>query len=154
MNFVIKKMIKFLATFFFIGFLPIMPGTYASIAAAAVYFLLHDSAVLFRLLTVMVGFAGFFVCGKAEEIFHEKDSSRIVIDEVFFFFLYYWLFEFSWIYLIAVVILFRFFDIIKPYPIKAVQKLHGSLGIMLDDVIACIYAAGCFYLIAQLRLFE
>ncbi|MCG2705888.1 MAG: phosphatidylglycerophosphatase A, partial [Candidatus Omnitrophica bacterium] len=82
---------------------------------------------------------GAYSSGRAEKIFNKKDDERIVIDEVFGILLLFCFLPPYYPYLIAGFILFRVFDILKPYPIKKIQALSGSLGVMLDDILAAAY---------------
>jgi len=132
MNFIVRMF----ATGFFIGCLPGAPGTYASVAAAAAWWFLPERIFL---ATFLVLFAGsLFVCGKAETLFGKKDDQRIVIDEYVGMFTAVAFLPRSLFVLIAGFLLFRFFDIKKPFLIKSVQKYEGSTGVVLDDLLAGI----------------
>ncbi len=103
-------------------------------------------------LVILVGFtacAG-WLCHAAEGIFREKDSPKIVIDEVAGFLLANFLSPFEWGPTIAAFFLFRFFDIIKPFPAGRAEELRGGIGVIVDDLIA-----GCYTLsILRLLLFR
>ena len=133
------KIIKAIATFFFVGYLPFMPGTWGSIAGALIYCLVRHNCYLSWAVFLLLLLLGFLTAGRAEAIFGKKDDKRIVIDEVCGIFMLYLLLPGSYISLIAGFILFRCFDILKPYPINRLQSIRGSLGIMLDDIIAAAY---------------
>lgn len=134
------KIIKAIATFFFVGYLPFMPGTWGSLAGAAVYFLVRHDSRLFAGVITAIFLLGLYSAGRAEEIFKKKDDERIVIDEVFGILLLFLFIPPHYPHLIAGFILFRVFDILKPYPIKDLQKLSRSMGVMLDDILAAAYA--------------
>lgn len=83
---------------------------------------------------------GVYVSGKAEKIFETRDAPQIVFDEVVGAFLSVSLLPRRIGYIILGFFLFRFFDIVKPYPIRNVdEKVKGGLGVMLDDMVAAIY---------------
>ena len=135
-----NRIIKTIATFFFIGYLPFMPGTWGSLAGALIYFLVRGNIYLFLCVFFLLFFTGLYVSGKAEEIFGKKDDKRIVIDEVSGILLLYLLIPPHKLYLISGFILFRLFDIFKLYPTKKLERLPRSWGIMADDVLAALYS--------------
>ena len=130
---------KLLATFFGIGYLPLIPGTFGSLAGAAIYYFLWKHELIFYAVLFLVTLAGFGVCGRAETAFGEKDPRRVVIDEVAGVMIAFILVPFTWINAIVIFVLFRFMDIVKPYPIRKLEKMPGGAGIMLDDIAAGIY---------------
>ena len=134
------KLIKIIATFFFIGYLPLMPGTWGSLGGVLIYLLVRRDIYLFVFVFAALFFAGLYVAGKAEEIFGKKDDKRIVIDEVCGILLLFLLIPPYTVYFIIGFILFRLFDILKLYPARRVEKLPRSLGIMADDIVATFYS--------------
>ncbi|MHB8232327.1 MAG: phosphatidylglycerophosphatase A family protein [bacterium] len=140
----------FISSFFYTGFFPYAPGTAGSIVA----FLLYISA--FRLLPpfyyivlcLLIFIAGVYFSSSAEKISGIKDPSFVVIDEVLGYLAtmsaVLWMhFPFlkSLLYALCGLVLFRFFDILKPFPVGYVdKKVSGGAGIMLDDVAAAIYS--------------
>jgi len=132
MNFIIK----FIATGFLIGYLPGAPGSYASLAAALIWWLLPVN--VFYIVFFSLFLTAFIVCGRAEILFDKKDDKRIVIDEFLGFFISVVFLPKNIFILIAGFLLFRFFDIKKPFFIKTVQKYKGSKGVILDDILAGI----------------
>lgn len=133
------KAIKAIATFFGVGYLPFMPGTWGSLAGALIYFLVkHNIYLLWAIFLLLLGL-GFWAAGKAEALFGKKDDRRIVIDEVCGIMLVYLILPDSFAFLIIGFMLFRAIDILKPYPIKRLQSIRGSLGIMADDILAALY---------------
>jgi phosphatidylglycerophosphatase A len=131
---------KFVATFFYVGYLPFIPGTFGSLAALLLFLFLKPgfNAQLGYLAVFM--FLGFFFSGKAEKSFGSKDPKYIVIDEVTGMFLAFLFVPLDFRLLAVGFILFRVFDTIKPYPADSLQNLKGSSGIMLDDIVAGVYA--------------
>jgi phosphatidylglycerophosphatase A len=89
-------------------------------------------------LAAFIAIATWF-CKKGEEIFHQKDSRRIVIDEIAGFLLANFLSLPEINSTIAAFLLFRFFDIIKPFPAARAEKIQGGVGVILDDLIAGLY---------------
>ena len=134
-----QKCVKLLASFFYLGLLSLMPGTYGSIAGVCIYLLVRQSLFIYLFAIILFQIIGFLVCGKAEIIFQQKDSKKIVIDEVSAMLICYFLVQINIVNLLLGFVLFRIFDIFKPFPINQIQELPGSLGIMLDDLLAAIY---------------
>ncbi|MCD6423669.1 MAG: phosphatidylglycerophosphatase A [Elusimicrobia bacterium] len=138
-----KEVIKFIATGFGISKIAPHPGegTVGTLVGIAIFVIWPDSRnfpVAYWLLLVIGMGVGIFVSGKAEEIFGEKDCPLIVIDEIIgYLFAMAFLPKKFWIIVIAFII-FRIIDGIKIKPIKAVEKLNGGIGVMLDDFIAGI----------------
>ncbi|MDL2316518.1 phosphatidylglycerophosphatase A [Desulfovibrio sp. OttesenSCG-928-A18] len=130
----------------FAGKSPVAPGTCGSlvaiILAPLVFMPLPWSARILLLLLVLV--TGSVAATRAEQLLQKKDPSEVVIDEV----LGQWLtcLPFAslgfWEY-VAAFVLFRIFDISKPWPVRKLEQIGGGLGVMLDDVAAGIYAMIC-----------
>lgn len=139
-----KKAVLFFATGFGSGYIPVMPGTFGTMVGMAVVFAefrLFENNYIYVNALVLCAFLvpSVFIAGKAEKYFGKKDASQIVIDEM----LGYWL---SILFhplgaktMILAFVLFRFFDILKPCPINAVQKIPGGMGVIADDLIAGVY---------------
>lgn len=145
-------MVKFIASFFYIGYMPIASGTYASIGGLLLFLLLRGNSVYLQILTGLIVILGFLTCGQAEKILKVKDSNKIVIDEVSGMLICCCFIPATLFHALAVFFLFRVFDILKPFPINKVQALRGSLGVMLDDILASFYALAALYLIDYIRL--
>jgi phosphatidylglycerophosphatase A len=141
---------RMFATLFGVGFFPQAPGTVSSAVAVLGYaLLLHKLSWPFYLLFLAVlFFLGGMVSGRYAAELGQADPQRIVIDEAFGQFLTLSLVPARWLPLLASFLLFRFFDIIKPGPIRRLEKLRGGWGIMADDAGAGL-AAG---LLTQLLL--
>lgn len=122
---------------------PVMPGTAGSLAGIALApFIFMPLPVWLRVAALcLLLWLGTKACGKAEEVLQKKDPQEVVIDEVFG----QWLvcLPFAalnfWGYL-AAFLLFRFFDITKPWPVSAAENIPGGLGVMLDDGVAGLFA--------------
>lgn len=135
----------FLASFFGIGFLPKMPGTWGSLAAFGLYLLwllsglsLPASLPYFTLMAALF-LASVWVSGKAEETLGH-DSPHIVIDEVCGYIISVLFFTPGWLIGLYGFALFRVFDIAKPWPVSVSQKLPKGWGVVMDDLLAGVYA--------------
>ncbi|MFC1708513.1 phosphatidylglycerophosphatase A [Candidatus Omnitrophota bacterium] len=133
--------VKILSTFFGVGYLPFCPGTWASLVGLGIFFLLRNYFVAYLCLTVAIVIIGFLVCDKAQERFGQKDASFIVIDEIAAILVLLIFVPRNLVLLIVAFLAFRALDILKPYPIKKIEKIPGSWGIMGDDLAACFYTA-------------
>jgi len=134
-NFILRT----ISTFFYIGYLPFAPGTFASIAALSFFFAVKGNDAVYLSLAAGLTLLGFLVSGRAEKGFGRKDPPCIVIDEVSGMLLSLLFIPYDVRLVIAAFILFRVLDIFKPYPARRVQDLPGSIGIMGDDIIAALY---------------
>ena len=141
------RIIKLLATFFYVGYLPI-PGTMGSLATLLIYFSIVGNIILYATVLILLLILGFCISGKAAEIFQQKDSRKIVIDEVCGMLIALFMLPITLPVVLCAFFIFRALDTIKPPPINKLQYLPGSKGIMLDDILAGIYTN----LIIQLAL--
>ena len=130
---------KVLATFFYAGFFPLVPGTFGSLVGLVLLFLIGNNFFIWVILAVILVILGFLVAGRAEIIFQQKDSRYIVIDEVAGIFLCMAFLPYNAVLLVAGFFIFRLLDTLKPFPAGRLQNLKGSLGIMLDDLVAALY---------------
>lgn len=143
-----RNPVHFLAFGFGSGAAPWAPGTFGTLAAVPLYFLLSFLSLPLYLIMLVVTFIfGCWICDKTSKDLGVHDHGGIVWDE----FVGYWLtmlaLPVSWTWALAGFILFRFFDILKPWPIRWVdKKVAGGFGIMLDDVLAAVYAGGLLHL--------
>ncbi len=135
-----------IATLGFIGFLPHGPGTFGSAVGFLLILLLRPDDLLLMLMLAAVFIIGIISSHSAEKILG-KDSGHIVIDELFGYMVSVLFVPMSIGYLIAAFILFRLFDIVKPPPISNMETMFsGGLGIMMDDLLAGIFANLCIQL--------
>jgi len=141
----------FLAFGFGSGLAKKAPGTCGTLAAIPLYWLMIQAGLpIYSLLTVIATVAGIRICGIAADKLGEHDFGGIVWDEVAGYLITMWLVPFSWQTALLGFVLFRIFDIIKPWPIKWIdQKVQGGLGIMLDDVLAGVFAGALLWIAAQ-----
>jgi len=135
-----------IATFFGVGFLPPGPGTWASAVTVALWWAaghllqpgwLVPAAVLVSLAITIIGISPSTVVARESG---RKDPGFVVIDEVAGQMIALIGVPLSWKYLLASFILFRSFDIVKPYPLRRLESLPEGTGIMMDDVGAGLYA--------------
>lgn len=143
--------IRLLATWGGSGYFPVASGTAGTLAAIPFYIWLAPLPLPLYLLTLTAFFfLSCWVSGKAEIIFQEKDSGKIVIDEVVGYLVTMIAIPFDWRYIVAGFFLFRFFDIVKPPPASWFdQKLKNGYGVVLDDVAAGFYAWLCLFILAR-----
>ena len=132
--------LKHIATLGFIGYIPFAPGTFGTLAALVFMVILKPSLPLHIGLTVFFIIAGIVSSGRAEELFRQKDSRHIVIDEFAGYMASLLFLPLGWGYIIAAFVLFRFFDILKPPPLRRLEDFfNGGFGIMADDIGAAVY---------------
>lgn len=172
-----NKLLDYLAlaaSTFGVGFLPLAPGTWGSLVGVGIYLLVvWIEAVIstnltlrgwsepqiaawrqFSSLIVFLIFCliGMWAASRAGRIFQKKDPQKVVVDEVIgqlvvFLFVPFFI---SWKLILAGFLLFRLFDIWKPYPIKLLENLPGGIGICADDILAGIYGGICLSLLYAL----
>ena len=130
-----------LATGFGSGFSPIVPGTAGTIVAIPIYYFLSNiSSPVYEITLVAFFFLSVSVSEKAQQHWGNKDDRRIVIDEIMGFFVTMLWLPRTALMIIAGFFLFRFFDIVKPPPIRRLENVNGGYGVVLDDVMAGVYA--------------
>ncbi len=135
---------ELLFTGFFSGYCPVTPGTAGTIVAVLIYILEYvffgTACRISNLIILIIMIYPSFKLGDAgESFFKMKDPPEIVLDEMMGYWISLLFFLFDWKILISAFIIFRIIDVIKPYPIKKLEKLNGGYGIMLDDFTAGIY---------------
>lgn len=163
-------------TTFGVGYLPLAPGTWGSMVGVGIYLLfawLEASAVaqfvpkgwsetqisvwihFFNLLIFLLFcLLGIWAANRATILFKDKDPSQAVVDEVMGQLLVFLFipFTFSWKLILAGFLLFRLFDIWKPYPIDSLQNLPAGIGVCADDILAGVYGGLCLSLIYAIGL--
>lgn len=159
-----------------VGYLPLAPGTWGSIVGVIIYLFAASGEARIAASYISAGYSpgqitaaflafnivifllfclvGVWGSGRSCELFGDKDPSKAVVDEVLgqlivFFFVP---FGINWPFILAGFLLFRLFDIWKPYPIDLLQELPGGLGICADDFVAGIYAGACIAVIYAVTL--
>ncbi len=136
------RVIHFFAFGFGTGKAPFAPGTFGTLAAAPIYLLLREADVtVYAAVTIGMFAFGVWCCGVTERDFGQQDMSAIVWDEIVGYLITMFMAPIGWEYVLAGFILFRLFDIWKPFPIRTLERrTSGGFGVMLDDVLAGVYA--------------
>jgi len=150
-----KRIGKMIVTMFGVGHIKYFPGTFASLITASMYYIFYTIKINYFLLIFINLFLFIYsvwMINNLEDEFEEIDSKEIVIDEflgqsipIIFFYIIFYEGSVSTNFFFIIVFLsfigFRFFDILKPWPIYIVDKSRTSLSILLDDVIAGLFAS-------------
>jgi len=132
--------LKYIATLGFIGYLPFAPGTFGSLAAFTVFVLLKPTVFIHIIILLFIIPIGIISSHHAEKLLNDKDSRHIVIDEFCGYLISVLFIPYSTGFAITAFFLFRFFDILKPFPIRKIESvLSGGKGIMADDIAAALY---------------
>jgi len=148
-----KFISKTVATFFGVGYLPLAPGTWASMIIVVLYKLcLHKlSWSLYLLILFFFFLAGTFASTSYSSELNDKDPRKIVVDEAVGQMLVLFRMKEGWLLLLASFLIFRFFDVVKIYPIKKAEALPQGWGIMMDDIVAAVYAGIIVHLYLLIR---
>lgn len=141
-SFKLSNPVHFLALGFGSGLAPKAPGTFGTLAAIPVYLLLVQLPLWAYLFAVAVSFViGVYLCDRATRDVDVHDHPAIVWDEIVGFLITMIMVPAGWPWVLAGFVLFRFFDIIKPWPIRFLDRyVTGGFGIMIDDVVAGLFA--------------
>lgn len=142
---------KFMATGCYSGYLPVAPGTWGTLVGVVLFwFLGWLSPVVYIITVVAFIFFSIWAAERARRIFGGDDPPQIVIDEIAGYLVTMAFHKPAWVIIVIGFLLFRIFDIIKPWPVNWIdRRLSGGAGIVLDDVMAGVYAnAALFILIA------
>lgn len=144
--------IHFLSLGFGAGISAIAPGTIGTLAAIPIYYLLQTQSLpIYISVTIAMFIIGIGLCGYTARALNTHDHPGIVWDEIVGFLITMIAIPFTWYWLLSGFLLFRLFDIWKPFPIKQMDKrITGGLGIMLDDVLAGLYAWACLWALIYL----
>jgi len=139
---IFKNPIHFLAFGFGAGLSPIMPGTMGTLVAIPIYLLLRNLTLDWYLAAaLLVTLIGIWLCHVTARDLKVHDHPGIVWDEIAGFLWTMFLAPKAWWWIVIGFVLFRFFDIVKPWPIRLIDlRVKGGLGIMLDDLLAAVYA--------------
>lgn len=148
----LDKFATALATLGPIGHFPKAPGTWGSLASAIAAPWLFLQFPLWGRIAILIAIliVGTWACSRAEAVMGKKDPGCVIIDELFG----QWLTLLFFVgmpigFIVLGFVLFRIFDIFKPWPVKwAETAFPGGLGVMIDDGVAGLYALGCLHLIA------
>ncbi|MCX5715240.1 MAG: phosphatidylglycerophosphatase A [Candidatus Omnitrophica bacterium] len=149
-----NSLIKGVVTFFGTGYLPFMPGTFASVVGIILYYILKDRLFVYIGVTAILLILGLWLGKEAEKIFGRKDPPQVVIDEVVGMLMSLVFLPFSVMLVVMGFLLFRILDTLKPFPAGRIQDLHGGMGIMADDIVAGIYANIILQVVVRLTSFK
>lgn len=133
------------------GAMPVAPGTFGTLAAIPLYLLFtHLSVSMYVACLLALFVLGVWLCAYTARALGTHDHPGIVWDEIVGYLITMTSVPFDWKWILAGFFLFRFFDIVKPWPIRWLdERIPGGFGIMLDDVLAGIYAAICLQLVVH-----
>ena len=140
----INILVKFLVTGFYSGKIKYMPGTFGTLVGVLIFQLISLNSLLNNIFLLLVLFFLSLLLlnySYKNSIFLNKDDKSIVIDEIFGYLIFMIFFENNPTNLLVGFMLFRFFDILKPFPISLIDKnIKNSFGVMFDDVIAALFS--------------
>ena len=138
-----RKLVLFLSSNGGLGYAPIAPGTFGTLAGIPAFYYLSNFSWPLQLLTLAaILFLSFWICDVAGKYYDEADDGRIVIDELIGYLITTAFLPFSWPVAILGFVWFRIFDIVKPPPASWFDReMKNGFGVTLDDVMAGIYAA-------------
>ena len=136
-----KRFVLLLASTFGAGYVPTAPGTAGTLVAIPIFLVLSSIPFpLYELTILTFFFFASWISGEAERCWERKDDPRIVIDEIMGYLITMLWLPRTILFIILGFFLFRFFDIVKPPPIRLLEKAKGGYGIVLDDVLAGVYS--------------
>ena len=149
---------KIFITIFYLGYSKVIPGTIGSLISFIIIYLAHISLnkIYLYILFIIFFILSLFLINFYQKTIKKIDSSEIIIDEflgvfiIFLFFDYYSNINIYFFFFIGF-LLFRFFDIYKPFPIKWIdKKIKNSFGVIFDDIVAGIYSSVCLIVINEI----
>jgi len=137
-----NRLVHYLAFGFGAGYAPVAPGTFGTLVAIPIYLLLKDTPAYVYLLTVAGMFGlGVWLCALTERDLGVHDHSGIVWDEIVGYLITMFMAPVGWGWIVVGFLLFRLFDIWKPFPIRALERqIQGGFGNMFDDALAGFYS--------------
>jgi phosphatidylglycerophosphatase A len=146
-----RRLVILLATWWGTGYSPVASGTVGTLAAIPLYLLLVRLPILYYfLLLIPLTIFSCWVSGQAETIFNEKDSGKIVIDEVVGYLVTMTGVPPSWGSIILGFFLFRLFDVVKVPPANIIDRqMKNGCGVVLDDVVAGLYACVLLHILLR-----
>jgi phosphatidylglycerophosphatase A len=119
---------------------PFAPGTFGSIAGLVVWALVPQTPTAQAVAILVMLAAGTWSAGVAERHFHATDPSPVVVDEVMGMVVTLFSLPVGWPGALVGFLLFRLFDVVKPYPANRLERIRGGFGVMADDFMAAVYA--------------
>jgi phosphatidylglycerophosphatase A len=144
-----RRLIHLLSSGFGAGYLPKAPGTFGTLVAVPVYLVLREYGVVaYAVATMLLFVFGVWICGIAGQDWGD-DAPRIVWDEIVGYLIAMFMVPTGWGWIVAGFVLFRLFDIVKPFPIRtADERVGGGFGTMLDDALAGLATLGILHVAA------
>ncbi|MCY4122329.1 MAG: phosphatidylglycerophosphatase A [Acidobacteria bacterium] len=137
-----SRLALLVATAGYVGLVPVAPGTWGSAVGVCLLLLVRGTggagAEVLLLAVVLAG--GVWAASAAERLYGQPDPGAIVIDEVAGMLITLFWIPVTWVGVLAAFLAFRFFDIVKPYPVGMAERLPAGWGVMADDVVAGLYA--------------
>lgn len=139
---------QFLAFGFGSGLAPRGPGTAGTLVAVPLYWLVADwSLAWYSAFVLVAALLGIWICGAASRQLKVHDHPGIVWDEFVGYWITLWAIPVDWVWMLAGFIVFRVFDIVKPWPISYLDRnVKGGFGIMIDDILAGVMACATLHL--------
>lgn len=135
---------------FGLGLIPVAPGTFGSLLGPPLVWIVQTRIPGYgiqAMIGVVLFFLGVRVCDVGARVLGRKDPGAVVFDEIVAFFVVFAMIPVTWRSAILGFLLFRLFDISKPWPVKRLEKLPGGWGVMVDDLMAGLYAGLCLVVI-------
>ncbi|PIR16511.1 MAG: phosphatidylglycerophosphatase A [Deltaproteobacteria bacterium CG11_big_fil_rev_8_21_14_0_20_49_13] len=147
------RVIKLFATGLGLGYLPKAPGTFGTLLGVPLFWALAGLPLIHYITFLMVFIVlSSWISDRAQALFGVDDPKTVVIDEVAGFLVAVAGHPFGWKTVLIAFALFRVFDIVKPFPVRTIDdRMHNGFGIVLDDVLAGVYANVCLIILSSLR---
>ncbi len=130
---------RLIATGLFVGKIPVAPATFGSLWAVPLVLITGTSGPDYYITLAALLVIGVVAAGRVSEEVGEKDPREVVIDEIVALYLSFATFPLNWKVLLAGFLLFRFYDIVKPFPARRLESMPGGWGIVADDLVAGAY---------------
>ena len=138
---------KFVGSGFYTGYVPLASGTFGSIAALLIYFIPNFEKLYVIIPAILIFSLWGIRLGTKFENLYGKDPSECTVDEVVGMWITLLFLPKDFFVALTAFVVWRTFDIIKPFPARKSESLHGGLGIMMDDIISAIYSLAIVHLI-------
>jgi phosphatidylglycerophosphatase A len=147
-----RAVILFISQGAYLGRFPVAPGTAGTVLGVLLYLWMKELPPLqYALLCILLFVVGAWAAGRAEVFVGRRDSPSIVIDEIVGYLVAMFMAPPAWGFIAAGFVLFRVFDIVKPFPLKHLEDLHRGIGVMLDDIGAGVYTGIILHLAEYMR---
>ena len=143
--------LKFILTGFYVGKIKYAPGTFGTLLAIPIFLLIYDFNLITKISIVFLLFLislFLLIQSYKKQVFKDIDDKSIVIDEVIGYLIFIVFFDNTLFVLFSSFLIFRLFDIVKPYPISLIdKKMKNALGVILDDIIAGLFSGITLFII-------